>query len=113
MTNLNCVDDLKKYYINMSERAEHHAQKVTEVLDYIILELLKVGEDFRTVKPSNSYNFWSALWFTTGNGEYVLRYDHKIQKIELLKGKLRSRNVVAHFDNSTGKQYVHTVFTTI
>lgn len=103
------VDHLQRYFTQVVERAEHHAEDVSEVLP-MLAGVLIMCKDPGTNLEAHNYRgvAANALHVTIGGQRFALSYDHDQHAIAVKEGSFRGP-LLAMFDNSTSLEGIYRV----
>lgn len=107
---VNEVEFLKKYFLGVVKRSEHHALNVNEIV-YPLLGLIIFNMDENSdiqVRDSEGTT-GNMLWFTVNEQRYALRYEHDDKTIEIREHSYRG-DMVAKIDNSTSISDLKIIF---
>jgi len=94
---IDSITKLQEYLQGVLGRADHHAKNVEGValalLGAVIWKSNEIKVREYAGRPAN------MIWFKVGGKEYLMKYNHPSEQIELIDG---ATNVVLHnFDNLT------------
>lgn len=105
------VDVLKKYFQGVTNRANHHAPNVDEVI-YGLLGVIVLKKDDGThieVRGGDDNKTGNILWVTIDKIRYAFRYEHSDGSIEIRRDTYKGP-LVLKIDNSTTLTQVTQVF---
>ncbi len=96
------VEILKKYFSGVTDRANHHAPNVREII-YSLLGIIILKKDKGTdieVRGSDNNSTGNILWVTINQMRYALRYEHSNDTIEVRKNSYNG-DVILKINNQT------------
>lgn len=102
---------LKKYFNGVMNRADHHADKVNEIVLALIGGVIWRAEGNFEVKqysgsPAN------ILWMIVGNTRYCFKFNHETEKIECHKDG-HNGDLIEEFDNNVPISKVKSFFASL
>lgn len=104
------VSTLQTYLRGVSDRADHHAQKVKEIVYPLVGAIVQFKDPDKPievfVRKGEAKN---ALWVWIGGKRYLLSYDHRYARIDL-RVKSTNGKAVAHFDDLTPTKRILAIF---
>lgn len=92
------IDKLGGYFRRIVDRAEHHANSVTNTIYFllgVVLQFSKKNIIVRTYKGETA----NVVWFYVNERRYCLVYNHDSEKIELRKNSHRGECMYEYDDN--------------
>lgn len=91
---LTTIQELHDYFSGIVERAEHHAQKVEEII-YPLLGMIIAYKDSGTEIDVSGHQSGTGnlLWVKINGTRYAFRYDHLSVSIEIRKGSYKGKRV--------------------
>lgn len=107
------VDELQRYLGGVSERAEHHAGEVGEVVLAIagaIVLFKDRGSELRVMAREGVAK--NLMWVMIGGERYVFTYNHDNETVDVKEGTVRGA-VIRSFDNRTPTADVITFFASL
>lgn len=96
------VNLLKSYFEGVVNRANHHAQNISEII-YTLLGIIILKMDVNStieVKKIGQDATGNVLWVLINGKRYAFRYEHSDNTIEIKEGSLRGA-IVLKVDNTT------------
>lgn len=103
------IDHLRDYLKGVLDRADHHAQGVSEVVLAVAGGVVWRKDDGPLTVRTRKGELGNVLWFTVDGERNALSYNHKTEEIELRTGSTHG-NVAASFCNTTPSADVRAVF---
>lgn len=104
---IDSINILQEYLIGVLGRAGHHANQVEGVALSLLGAIIWKSDGEITVRQYNDRPA-NMIWFQVNGTPYMMKYNHKTGKIELIN---RDTNVVANsFDNNISHMQVITAF---
>jgi len=98
--NVTDVNILQRYISRVMERAEHHANNVSEIALALAGAIVwKKDSDPITVMAQEG-EMKNVLWVSISSNRYAFSYNHNTDQIEIRSGSIRG-DVIRSFDNTT------------
>jgi len=106
------IDVLKNYLRGVMDRADHHAQNISEVALAVAGGVIWKKDDEALEVMVREGEMKNVLWFRVGGTRYALSYNHDTQAIELRQGTTQG-NVIGSFSNTTTNNQVRQIFSSL
>ena len=103
------IDILRDYLRGVMDRADHHAQSVSDVSLSIAGGVVWRKDDEPLEILTRKGEMKNVLWFKVNGNRYALSYNHSTAEIELRRNTTQG-SVVASFSNSMTNAQVRTIF---
>lgn len=104
------VNELQQYLTGASDRAEHHAQNVNQVILALAgaVVLFKDHDEDIRVKTYRG-NLANVIWVKINGIRYALSYNHDDESVDIRRNSLQGE-VVGSFDNDSTPSEILEVF---
>lgn len=105
------IFDIRDYFSGVAERAEHHANSVTNTIYFLLGVVLQFSTGniiVRTYKGETT----NVVWFYVNERRYCLVYNHDKKQIELRNNSHRGE-CLYEYDDSVSLDFIIESFRTI
>ena len=106
------IDLLRDYLRGVVNRADHHAQNVSEIALAIAGGVIWRKDDDPLEVMVREGEMKNVLWFRVGGKRYALSYNHDTCEIELRQGTTQG-DVIASFSNAMSNREVRNIFSAL
>ena len=104
------LKELKDYLNGVTKRAEHHAQNVDKITDYLMGHLIRIKDDEHDMEVMEvEGQTANVLWVHIRGKRYAFSYNHEKVTIEIREKTVRGQ-VIESFDNSTDLESIKQFF---
>lgn len=103
------LKQLKDYLSGVNERAEHHAQNVDNIADYLIGHIIRIKDDKDMEVMVKDADMKNVLWVHIRGNRYAFSYNHDDVKIEVRDGSIKG-DVIGSFDNQSNLNLIKKFF---
>ena len=93
------ITKLKEYIKGVLDRADHHAEKVNEVILTLIGAIIWKKDEEPIEVLTQSGDMKNVLWVKINSTKYAFSYNHETKKIEMRENSIKGQ-VIKQFDNS-------------
>ncbi len=103
------LKQLKDYLNGINERAEHHAQNVDKIADYLIGHLIRIKDDKDMEVMEKDGEMKNCLWIYIRGKRYAFSYNHDNVIIEIREGSIKGE-VIGSFNNQSDLESIKMFF---
>lgn len=98
---LDSINELKKYFLGVVKRSEHHAPNVSDIVYSLLGAIILLKDEDTSLEVRGSEDVMAnIIWVQINNNRFALRYEHDDDTIEIRQNTFKGE-ILLKVDNST------------